>query len=113
MESPPFWIAKPGATTTLGTGKKTYAVGEPVDVSWQLAPGNRWDWLGVYKRGADPNVAYYKLWGYTGATVDGQLQIDETSNGSPWPLPPGKYDVILLKDDSYAEIARAPFTVQR
>jgi hypothetical protein len=43
--------------------------------------------------------------------VAGSAVIDGTAEGGPWPLPPGRYDVLLLVDDSYAEVARAPFTV--
>ena len=77
------------------------------------APGNKWDWIGVYRRGADPNVASYKNWDYTDAKIAGTVLIDGRAPGGPWPLPPGEYDVLLLKDDSYQELARAPFTVKR
>ncbi|HUV47936.1 MAG TPA: hypothetical protein VMX11_03065 [Actinomycetes bacterium] len=56
-------------------------------------------------------MAYYKLWAYTGASIDGSMMIDDAFGGGGWPLPPGEYDVVLLKDDSYEELARAPFTV--
>ena len=108
-----FWVREPGAGPVLSVGQKTYDVGEPIDVSWIDAPGNKWDWLGVYKRGADPNVAYYKSWAYTDAAITAEATIDAGFNGGAWPLPPGEYDVVLLKDDSYEELARAPFTVKR
>ncbi|MEO8106499.1 MAG: endonuclease/exonuclease/phosphatase family protein [Actinomycetes bacterium] len=107
-----LWISKPGASPTLNVGKGAYNVGEPIDVAWSDAPGNKWDWLGVYKRGSDPNVAYYKLWTYTGATIVGSASFDAKAKGGAWPLPPGKYDMVLLEDDSYDELARAPFAIQ-
>ncbi|MFL6179956.1 MAG: endonuclease/exonuclease/phosphatase family protein [Actinomycetes bacterium] len=106
-----LWVREPGADPTVRTSKRVYPVGAPIQVSWSDAPGGKWDWIGVYKRGADPNVAYYKDWAYTGATIAGSATIDSKASGGPWPLPPGKYDIVLLADDSYAELARAPFTV--
>jgi hypothetical protein len=43
-----------------------------------VQPGyhNRWDWVGIYERGADPNVASYFTWLYTGATVTGSAVLD-------------------------------------
>lgn len=106
----PFWIQDAGVDAQISTGKPTYAEDEPIDVSWQAAPGNRWDWVGIYKRGADPNVAYYILWLYTDATVEGSIVLDADAHG-PWPLKPGKYSVYLLIDDSYVKVAAGNFTV--
>ena len=106
-----LWVREPGADATVTTSKRSYRVGAPIQVSWSDAPGGKWDWVGVYKRGADPNVAYYKDWVYTEATIAGSATIDGKASGGPWPLPPGKYDIVLLADDSYAELARTPFTV--
>ncbi|HUV47700.1 MAG TPA: endonuclease/exonuclease/phosphatase family protein [Actinomycetes bacterium] len=108
-----FWVSEPGADPQLSVGRGKYGVGDPIDVKWSGAPGNKWDWLGVYRRGADPNVAYYKLWAYTGASIEGSMMIDDAFGGGGWPLPAGEYDVLLLEDDSYQELARAPFTVKR
>ena len=105
-----FWIQDAGVDAQISTGRPTYREGEPIDVSWHAAPGNRWDWVGIYKRGADPNVAYYILWLYTNATVEGSTVLDEDAHG-PWPLKPGKYSVYLLIDDSYVKVAGGNFTV--
>ncbi|HEX5017608.1 MAG TPA: endonuclease/exonuclease/phosphatase family protein [Actinomycetes bacterium] len=106
-----LWVREPDAETVVTTSKPTYTRGEPIEVSWTDAPGNKWDWIGVYKRGADPNVAWYKNWLYTESAIAGSATIDDDASGGPWPLPPGKYDVLVLADDSYAELGRAPFTV--
>ena len=113
LASATLWVQKPGSAPALTTSSASYAEGEGIPVSWTGAPGNKWDWIGVYRRGADPNVAFYKNWDYTGATVAGSALIRGGTPGGPWPLPPGKYDVLLLEDDSYEELARAPFTVTR
>ena len=90
--------------------------------SWQNAPANRWDWLGVYKAPADPANDYYLIWQYTGGasagTVHGMpagtLAMDgTTAEGAPWPLPPGKYQVLYLLADAYESVAQASFTVAK
>ncbi len=106
----PFWIQDAGVDAEIGTEAVTYREGRPIDISWQAAPGNRWDWIGIYRRGADPNVAYYLMWRYTDATVEGSAMMDDTANGH-WPLQPGRYTVYLLIDDSYEQIAAGNFTV--
>ena len=106
-----LWVREPGAETEITTSQAKYKQGDPIEIEWTNAPGNKWDWLGVYKQGADPNIAYYKNWAYTDATIAGEGVIDESAKGGPWPLPPGSYDILLLADDSYAELARTTFTV--
>ena len=107
------WVRQPGGRPILDVGDGVYAKGEPIKVSWYGTPGNKWDWLGVYRQGADPDVAAYKLWTYTGATISGEVMLGDGVFGGSWPLPPGQYDVLLLADDSYKELARRAFTVQR
>ena len=106
----PFWVQPPGATPTIATDASTYAVGDPIGVSWAGAPGGRFDWVGVYHRGKDPTVASYLEWFYTAATIAGSGTIDRDANGA-WPLPPGRYSVYLLEDDSYHAVANGAFTV--
>jgi exonuclease III len=118
----PFWVQAPGAKPILRTDKRTYAVGEPIAATWKNAPANRWDWLGVYKAGAaDPNVDYYLIWQYTGGagsgtsagTVAGTMTMQKgTVEGSPWPLPAGKYVLYYLLADGYEWVARTTFSVQ-
>jgi hypothetical protein len=105
-----FWVRSPEASVTMATGKDTYAVGEPIDVTWDNGPANRWDWIGVYKASAsDPLVDNYLLWGYVGGhesgalppQVFGGMTLDENSQGKPWPLPAGKYRIHYLLTDKY------------
>jgi endonuclease/exonuclease/phosphatase family metal-dependent hydrolase len=113
MATATLWVQDPGTTPEITTSEASYRRGEPIPVSWENAPGNKWDWIGVYRSGADPNVAWYKNWDYTDAQIAGSLLIGGETPGGPWPLPPGRYDVVLLEDDSYEELARAPFVVRR
>jgi endonuclease/exonuclease/phosphatase family metal-dependent hydrolase len=106
----PFWLKAPGTRPSISTGRETYAEGEPIDVSWTNARGERWDWVGVYRRHRDPRVASYLLWAYTRATVEGSTVLDERANGR-FPLAPGAYSVYLLRDDGYALMAAADLTI--
>lgn len=106
----PFWLQEPGGDPVLETSAATYGESEPIGVTWRFAPGQRWDWIGIYKRGRDPRVAWYLLWLYTGATVEGSATLDRSSYG-PWPLEAGRYSVYLLSDDGYRLLARADFEI--
>jgi hypothetical protein len=108
-----FWLVEPGTTPQLSTDRPVYRSGEAITVSWQNAPGNKWDWLGIYEKGAEPNVDSYSTWAYTGATISGSETLDREDSGGPWPLPPGEYSVYLLIDDSYEKVAGTDFDVRR
>src|SRR5205085_1507010 len=75
------------------------------------APGERWDWLGIYHRGANPLVASYLLWRYTHSAIDGTFTL-RPSGIFAVPLTPGRYTVYLLRDDLYVKIAGANFVVR-
>ena len=106
-----FWAEAPGQRPVIATGKAVYAVGAPIDVSWMWAPGNRADWVGVYRRHRDPTAAPYLEYIYTKATVQGAGTIDEKAQGK-WPLVAGDYTVYLLRDDDYVKLAGADFTIR-
>jgi len=106
-----FWIEAVGDRPHVATLRRAYRVGDPIAVTWWNAPGERWDWIGVYKRGADPNVDYYLQWFYTSASIQGRGVIDADVSG-PWPLPSGRYSVFLLADDGYDSLAHHPFVVR-
>jgi endonuclease/exonuclease/phosphatase family metal-dependent hydrolase len=108
----PFWVVAPGTKAEISTTSDEYREGDPIEVSWDSAPGNKWDWIGIYKQGANPNIAYYKLWAYTDATVAGSLTVDGETASGRWPLPAGDYSVYLLADDSYAKLAGSDFQVR-
>lgn len=81
---------------------------EPIVVSWSGAPGLRFDWIGVYRRG-EPSVYNYLGFVTSGALHEGELAI--AAEALPEPLPPGDYEVRLMQDDSYVVLAVAPFTI--
>ncbi len=108
----PFWIEPRDAKPQVGTDRSSYKSGEPITVAWRHAPGNRWDWLGVYPAGADPKGGDPGVWRHTEASVAGTGVLDAKADGGGWPLAPGRYDVHLLLDDSYRSLAEASFEVR-
>ena len=115
-----IWLRDPGAEVRVTTDAEEYAEGDPIVVSWTGGPANRWDWIGVYEaKAADPKVDYYLIWAYTGQhasgtvppSVEGSVTMGETTQGRPWPLPPGDYVVHYLLTDRYRSAASASFTV--
>ena len=111
-----FWAKASTAGPRVFTAKRVYHVGQPIVVKWRDTPGERWDWVAIYDRGANPNVAYYWLWGYTFASIAGQRALDRTQpyfgyGPQPWPVKPGRYSVYLLRDDGYSIIARNTFRI--
>lgn len=110
LSSVPFWVEAPGTLPSISAGASTYASGAPINASWRDAPGQRWDWIAVYHRGADPLVASYLTWAYTHASISGKLTLTAHSQG-PWPLRAGRYSLYLLADDGYDILARTDFTV--
>jgi endonuclease/exonuclease/phosphatase family metal-dependent hydrolase len=107
----PVWLQAEGSLPRLVTDAPRYRSGEPIGVSWQGAPGNRWDWVGVYRAPADPSVDEYLVWGYLDAQVEGRLLLDERAQGGSWPLEPGSYEALLLLYDAYDVAARTTFEV--
>jgi endonuclease/exonuclease/phosphatase family metal-dependent hydrolase len=106
-----IWVKNPGDKPTVATAKSVYSPGEGITATWYAAPANRLDWVGLYKRGADPQKDYYILWVYTGGTVAGEYTFGRADAG-PWPLAPGDYTVYYLLNDGYRQIAGGDFTIK-
>ena len=108
-----FWVANPEARPSVAVERDRVKVGEAIDVRWAEAPGSRWDWVGVYPQGVDPDAEGQPLlWRHTRATVAGKVLLDGAAEGDGWPLRPGVYRVCLFEDDAYKPLASAPFTVK-
>jgi hypothetical protein len=75
-------------------------------VRWANAPGNRFDWMGVF-RADDPGLGDYVAYAYTQAHFSGETQIMPAE-----PLTPGAYELRLMLDDSPTALARAPLVVR-
>ena len=115
-----------GTKPSVSVDKATYVEGEPIVVSWRAAPGWKWDWLGVTKKGAgnvdqsaDCTGGYcgaggYLVYSYTGTLVEGSAVVDATAQAgkTSWPLLHGWYRVAMYFDDGYSLLAVSqPFEV--
>ncbi len=103
-----FWVLARDAVPTVVLGKRSFTPGEAIRASWRAAPGDRFDWLGLYRAG-DPDQENYLAFLYTGATVAGTAVFDRATIGGR--LKPGTYEVRLMRDDGYALLATARFRV--
>ncbi len=96
----------------LTLADRTLEGDQRLEVSWAFAPGNRFDWLGVYRTGADPKRARFLAWRYTRGTIEGSTTIGPGARGpAGWPLPAGRYELHLCLDDSYRCRTSVPFRV--
>ena len=108
------------AETKVWTSKRTYLVGEPIEVSWRAAPGFRWDWLGVYSPGntADEPAQRRLQRRLREQRPLPALRLHEDRDRGhgdvrrrrlpghyTWPLKAGTYEIRFLVDDSYRSIA--------
>ena len=100
----PVWLSA-GAPPVISAGRRRYREGEGIELSWREAPGNRWDWVGIYPDGADPSREEPLFYRFCGARPSGRLTIVEH-------LPPGGYLATLMLDDGYEVLALAAFEVR-
>ena len=105
----PFQVRAPGAAPTVTPDKPVYAAGEPIAIRWDNAPGNKWDWIGVYAAD-DPDLYNYLGFLYTEAALAGTVTFTEADFGEA--LPPGDYVARLMRDDGYVVLAEAAFRVE-
>ncbi len=108
LASIPFWVADPSALPAVTVAAASVKSGDPIAVGWSAAPGNKFDWIGIYKAD-DPDLYNYLAYLYTNATVAGTVTFKTEDFGEA--LPPGDYEARLLRDDAYVELAIARFTV--
>ncbi len=99
-----FWLLARDAVPQVQTEKATYAVGEGITVQWENAPGNRYDWIGIYP--ADESDLYNYL-GFLYAEQASSGQVTFTDLG----LEPGEYEARLMRDDWYEVLATVRFRV--
>ena len=106
----PFWIEAPGAAPTVSVDHPSYGDTEKIVASWKNAPGNRRDWLGIYKAG-DPDQMNYIAFVYTNAAIEGTVTFDDSVIGKA--LEAGDYEMRLMQDDAYLVLATTPFSVSQ
>ena len=108
LASVPFFVTDPNAQPGIAVAQDSVKSGDPIEVSWSNAPGNKFDWIGIYSA-EDPDLYNYLGYLYTNATVAGSATFKIEDFGDP--LPPGEYEARLMRDDAYVELAIARFTV--
>ncbi len=115
----PIWVYAPGDRPRLRTDAASYDVGEPIRVSFRGAPGQLFDWVGLFRcfricRGA----GWYLMYRYTRTHIEGSVVFGGSAylgeGVASWPLPPGRYIARLFVDDSYHAIGRSNrFTIEK
>jgi endonuclease/exonuclease/phosphatase family metal-dependent hydrolase len=106
LASSPFWVVEPGAQPRIATDDKTYRHGDPIDVSWSGGPGNKLDYVAIFRAG-EPSLYSYLGYRYVDARPAGTVRFGVGS-----PFKPGRYVARLMLDDGYSVIAETPFAVR-
>ncbi len=104
-----FSVGAPGGLPAVTAPAGAVAPGAPIEVRWSGAPGNRFDWVGLYAAG-DPDQGNYLAFLYTRGRRSGAVVFDRDAIGGR--LDPGRYEARLMLDDGYVALARAPFAVR-
>ncbi len=104
-----FSVVAASARPAVALSKPVYARGETIGVSWNAAPADRFDWIGLYAAG-DADQENYIAFAYTGATAAGTTTFDKAAIGGA--LDAGAYEARLMRDDGYVTLAVARFTVR-
>jgi len=99
-------------TSGVSSSKRVYEFEEPLDVDFVNTNPQNGDWLGIYRRSMDPSQTTNDgaLWKYTcgdqheNKCLQGRGRIRFSNNDGAeerwdldWPLPPGEYQVYLLR----------------
>jgi len=107
-----FWVLAPDAVPAVRITHTTIEKGEAIGISWRNAPGNRNDYVAVYRAGVTPASENILAWAYVDATPNGQMLLDMSGRRNA-PLEPGRYVVRLMMDDGYEPLAASQlFTVR-
>lgn len=102
-----FWILDPAVPPRVEVIGKSFTPGAAITIRWSNAPGNRNDYVAVIDAGAGAENEDVLAWAYIHSSPQGELQLNETSAQSVWPLTAGTYVVHLKKDDGYEMLAES------
>jgi hypothetical protein len=101
---------EPGARPEIEV-PATVAAGAEIEVAWQNAPAQRFDWIAIYPAGELDLYNGYLAYVYTEATVAGSHTFGVDDLGEAM-LEPGEYVAVLASDDHYVVLTSVPFTVE-
>jgi hypothetical protein len=105
----PFWVLPRGAQPRIAATKRSFAANEPIRLRWRNAPGNKLDWVGIYRDGP-LDVYDYLGFSYLGALPHGSVGFAPGDLYAK--LRPGRYVAGLFLDDGYSLLARTTFRVR-
>lgn len=98
--------------TNLMLNKPQYKLGETIVASWTDAPGIAKDWIGIYKKGDDPNTDSTEDSGYSYTYFDGLPEGQKNIGENELPKTVGEWFAVIFTNDSYNEISnRVTFEV--
>jgi endonuclease/exonuclease/phosphatase family metal-dependent hydrolase len=104
-----FWVLARGARPRIVAEQRSFAAGEPIRLRWRNAPGNKLDWVGIFRAGP-LDVYDYLGFSYLGALPHGR--VDFAPGDLYTRLKPGRYLAGLFLDDGYSLLARTSFSVR-
>jgi endonuclease/exonuclease/phosphatase family metal-dependent hydrolase len=108
LASSRFWVVGKRSRPRISTSRRVYAPGQPIRLRWSGMPGNRFDWVGIFKSGRTLDLYGYLGFSYLGALPSGRMSMTSADLGK---LAPGRYVAGLFLDDGYALLARTSFRV--
>jgi hypothetical protein len=98
-----------GAQPRIAATQGSFAAGEPIRLRWRNAPGNKLDWIGIFRAGP-LDVYDYLGFSYLGALPHGSVSFAPGDLYTK--LKPGRYVAGLFLDDGYSVLARTTFRVR-
>ena len=110
LASSRFWVLGRHERPRIRTSRRVYRPGQPVGLRWSGMPGNKYDWVGIYRATRPLDLYGYYGFSYLGALPAGRLSMTSADTGR---LAPGRYVAGLFLDDGYALLARTSFRVKR
>ena len=93
-----FEVAIKKVNTKVSINSEQVTIEELVSVSFEGAPGNEYDWIGIYKTDAD-NFDFY-TYAYLYGEKEGTIELY-------MPEEPGQYQLRMFVDDTYTVIAES------
>jgi endonuclease/exonuclease/phosphatase family metal-dependent hydrolase len=109
MASSRFWVLPRDARPRIRASRRVYAPGQAIRLRWSGMPGNRFDWVGIFKASRPLDLYGYLGFSYLGALPSGRTSMTAADLGR---LAPGHYVAGLFLDDGYAMLARTSFRVR-
>ena len=101
----------PSGKPKLSVANTTFRKGEEIEITWHNAPGNRYDYVRITPLGSKRLAWGEAIRLYTRGALDGSVKYNQANIKGNWPLTPGEYDVKLMLDDGFTELAATQIAV--